>query len=117
MVEVTGPCFKGGMSYTLTFGSSRKVQSQGCITEDYGNNAMKVRCEVPVLTETGQVPVFMRANNGQLEYKTTLTIGESIPQKNKISPLQNKTSNHFLSESIKSSMFSYSYAGRLTLRG
>lgn len=74
MVEVTGPCFKGGMSYTLTFGSSRKVQSQGCITEDYGNNAMKVRCEVPVLTETGQVPVFMRANNGQLEYKTTLTI-------------------------------------------
>lgn len=93
MVEVTGPCFKGGMSYTLTFGSSRKVQSQGCITEDYGNNAMKVRCEVPVLTETGQVPVFMRANNGQLEYKTTLTIGESIPQQNKISPLQNKTSN------------------------
>lgn len=75
VVEVTGPCFLSGRSYSLVFGNSQREKSENCITEDYGNTMMKVRCEIPMLTERGQVPVFMKANDGKLEYNTTITIG------------------------------------------
>lgn len=75
VVEVTGPCFLSGRSYSLVFGNSRREKSENCITEDYGNTMMKVRCEIPMLTERGQVPVFMKANDGKMEYNTTITIG------------------------------------------
>lgn len=75
VVEVTGPCFLSGRSYSLVFGNSRREKSENCITEDYGNTVMKVRCEIPMLTERGQVPVFMKANDGKMEYNTTITIG------------------------------------------
>lgn len=75
VVEVTGPCFLSGRSYSLVFGNSQREKSENCITEDYGNTMMKVRCEIPMLTERGQVPVFMKANDGKMEYNTTITIG------------------------------------------
>lgn len=74
VVEVTGPCFLADRSYSLVFGNSRREKSENCITEDYGNTVMKVRCEIPMLTERGQVPVFMKANDGKMEYNTTITI-------------------------------------------
>lgn len=77
VVEVTGPCFLAGRSYSLVFGSSRREKSEECITEDYVNTVMKVRCEIPMLTEIGQVPVFLKANDGKMEYNTTITVGTS----------------------------------------
>lgn len=75
VVEVTGPCFLADRSYSLVFGSSRREKSEECITEDYVNTVMKVRCEIPMLTEIGQVPVFLKANDGKMEYNTTITVG------------------------------------------
>ncbi|XP_061188229.1 sushi domain-containing protein 2-like [Saccostrea echinata] len=73
MVEVTGPCFKWGSSYSLSFGN-RRDKSEDCLTEDYDPTTLKARCEIPILTESGQVTVFMKATNGQKEYNTTITI-------------------------------------------
>lgn len=73
MVDVTGPCFSSG-SYSLSFGNSQRTSSPECVTEEGGVDKMKRRCEIPILTERGQVPVFMKALDGKM-YNTTITIG------------------------------------------